>query len=84
LPSAACACIAAAILLLPIPTVAQDRTYIQGRLDGMQRQLADLSAQIERLKVQEQQLQEGLESMRRKSEARLDRLEKGGASRTAR
>jgi TolA-binding protein len=81
MPTVACADVAAAIFLLPTSTFAQDRTYIEDRLDGLQRQLADLSARTEELKVQEQQLQEQLENMRRKSDAHLERLEKGGASR---
>ena len=77
------ACIAAVILLLPVSVFAQDGAYVQGRLDGLRRQLADLSVRIEQLKAQDQQLQQRLESMRTKFEARLQRLEKGGTSRKA-
>lgn len=73
-------CIAAAILLLPTSTFAQDRAYIQGRLDGLQRQLADLSSKIDQLKAQDRQLQQQLEGMQGKFDARLERLEKGSAS----
>ncbi|MGD9884903.1 MAG: hypothetical protein AB7F22_35675 [Reyranella sp.] len=72
--------VAAAIMLLPTSTPAQNAFYIQGRLDGLQRQLADLATLIEQLKAEDQQLQQQLESMRTKFEARLERLEKGGAS----
>jgi len=73
------ACVAAVILLLPVSAFAQDGVYIQGRLDGMQRQLSELSARIEELKAQDQQLQQRLEGMRTSVEARVQRLEKGGA-----
>jgi len=78
--SVARAWLAAAILLLPTSAFAQDGFYIQGRLDGLQRQLADLAARIDQLKADNQQLQQQMESMRTKFEARLGRLEKGGTS----
>lgn len=43
-PTAARSCAATVILLLLISVFAQDGAYIQGRLDGMQRQLNRLSA----------------------------------------
>ena len=58
---------------------ASDAANIDGRLSGLQQQLADLSARIDQLKVQDQQLQQQLERMRTNFEARLNRLEKGGA-----
>jgi TolA-binding protein len=67
-------------VLLPSTAFAQrggDAAYIDGRLSGLQQQLAELSARIEQLKIQDQQLQQQLERMRN-FEARLDRLEKGG------
>ena len=74
------ACAAAILLVLPTSTLAQDATYLQGRLDGLQRELAGLSAKIEQLKAQDQQLQQRLESMRTKFEAHLERMEKGGTA----
>ena len=68
--------------LLPGTAFAQrgsDAAHIEGRLSGLQQQLAELSARIEQLKIQDQQLQQQLERMRTNFEARLDRLEKGGA-----
>jgi TolA-binding protein len=68
------------ILLLPAAVCAQrigDPAYIEGRLNGLQQQLADLSARIKELKIQDQQLQERLESMRTNFEARLGRQENG-------
>ena len=67
-------------VLLPGTAFAQrggDAAYIDGRLSGIKQQLAELSARIEQLKIQDQQLQQQLERMRN-FEARLDRLEKGG------
>jgi TolA-binding protein len=73
--SVARAYVAATILLLPTLAFSQDGFYIQGRLDGLQRQLADLAARVEQLRAEDQQLQQRLESMRTKFEARLERLE---------
>jgi TolA-binding protein len=68
-------------VLLPGTAFAQrggDAAHIDGRLSGLQQQLAEHSARIEQLKIQDQQLQQQLERMRTNFEARLDRLEKGG------
>ena len=65
-------------VLLPGTAFAQRGGDIDGRLSGLQQQLAELSARIEQLKIQDQQLQQQLERMRTNFEARLDRLEKGG------
>jgi TolA-binding protein len=72
--------VALAVLLLPAAAFAQrsgDPAYIEGRLNGLQQQLADLSARIEQLKIQDQQLQQRLERMRTNFEARLEQREKG-------
>jgi TolA-binding protein len=72
--------VAAVILLLPTAAFAQrsgDPAYIEGRLNGLQQQLADLSARIKELKVQDQQLQERLERMRTNFEGRLGQQENG-------
>jgi TolA-binding protein len=72
--------VVAAILLLPDATFAQrsgDPSYIEGRLNGLRQQLADLSARIKQLEVQDQQLQQRLESMRTNFEARLGQQENG-------
>lgn len=74
--------VAAAILLLPAGLAAQQRNdpgNIQGRLAGLQQQLAELSARLEQLKRQDQQLQQRLEETRASIEARLERLEKAGS-----
>jgi TolA-binding protein len=76
--------VAAAILLLPGAALAQrsgDPAYIEGRLKGLQQQLADLSTRIKELKIQDQQLQERLESMRTNFEARLGQQENGARGR---
>ena len=78
--------VAAAIFLLPPAAFAQrsgDPAYIEGRLNGLRQQLADLSARIKQLEVQDQQLQQRLESMRTNFEARLEQ-QKNGAKRKAR
>jgi len=79
MPGIALACAAAMTVLLPSSALSQDTAYTQGRLDRLQRQIADLSSKLEQLKVQDQQLQQRLEAMRAKFEARLERLEKGNA-----
>jgi TolA-binding protein len=70
--------VAATVLLLPADAFAQrsgDPAYIEGRLTGLQQQLADLSARIKELKIQNQQLQERLETMRANFETRLGQQE---------
>jgi TolA-binding protein len=72
--------VALAVLLLPAAAFAQrsgDPAYIEGRLSGLQQQLADLSARIKELKIQDQQLQQRLERMRTNFEARLGQRENG-------
>ena len=72
--------VAAAVLLLPLAAFAQrsgDQAYIEGRLNGLQQQLGDLSSRIKELKIQDQQLQERLERMRTNFEARLGQQEHG-------
>lgn len=76
--SVALACVAAT-MLLPTSAFSQDAAYTQGRMDRLQRQIAELSSKLEQLKAQDQQLQQRLETMRAKFEARLERLEKGNA-----
>ena len=77
--------VAAAILLLPAAAIAQrgiDPAYIEGRLNGLQQQLADVSARIKELKIQDQQLQQRLENMRSNFEARLGQQENGAKGKT--
>jgi len=72
--------VAAVILLLPAAAFTQrsgDPAYIERQLNGLQQQLADLSARIKELKIQDQQLQERLETMRTNFEARLGQQENG-------
>jgi TolA-binding protein len=76
--------VAAAIFLLPAAAFAQrsgDPAYIEGRLNGLRQQLADLSARIKQLEVQDQQLHERLERMRTNFEARLGQQENGARRR---
>lgn len=60
-----------------------DRAHFDARIGVLQRSLADLSAQIERLKMQDRQLQQQLEKMRANYDQRLARLERAAASPTA-
>jgi TolA-binding protein len=72
--------VAATVLLLPADAFDQrsgDPAYIERQLNGLQQQLADLSARIKELKIQDQQLQERLEAMRTNFEARLGQQENG-------
>jgi TolA-binding protein len=78
------ACAVVGSLLLPVPVLAQDGAYIQGRLVGMQQQLNEISARVEQLKEQDRQLQQRVEAMRTRMEARLQRLEQGAGSRPGR
>ncbi len=74
----------AAVVLLPFAAAAQrsgDTAYIEGRLKGLQQQVAELSARVERLRAQDQELQRRLESMRTKVEARLQPLAQRGTAR---
>ena len=76
------ACVSA-IFLVPTAAIGQQRSidtaYVERRLSALQQQLADLNARLEQIRAQDQQLQQQLEIMRKKWEARLERLEKGGA-----
>ena len=77
--------VAAAVFLLPAAAVAQrgvDPAHIEGRLNGLQEQLADLSARIKELKIQDQQLQHRLERMRTNFDARLEQRENGAKGKT--
>lgn len=54
-----------------------DAAYVDRRLSGLQQQIANLAAHIDRLKAQDQQVQQQMNVMRAALEARLERLEKG-------
>jgi TolA-binding protein len=75
--------IVCSVLLLPAPAEAQSggrTTYLESRLSELQRTAANLSAQLEQLKVQDRQLQQQMEKMQTSLGQRLERLEKGGAA----
>jgi DNA repair exonuclease SbcCD ATPase subunit len=84
-------CILCCLLVLAgfvVPGVAaaqrsDDRAQFDARMNVLQRSLAELSAQIEQLKARDQELQQLLEKMRANYDQRLERLEKGAASRAA-
>ncbi|MFO1161959.1 MAG: hypothetical protein U1E60_24185 [Reyranellaceae bacterium] len=72
--------VALAIAFVPAAAMGQRSgdAYIEGRLTGLQQQLANLSTRIEQLRRQDQQFQQQLDAMQKRLEPRLERLEKGG------
>lgn len=69
--------------LLPVAAFAQrGDAATENRINQLQRTLSDLSQQLGQLRQREQQLQQQMETMRTDYEARLERLEKGGAARS--
>lgn len=71
----------ALLALLLAPGAALAQSGIDGRLNDLQRSISALSAQIEQLKVQDRQLEQQLTRMQTSFEQRIERLEKGPASR---
>jgi hypothetical protein len=59
-----------------------DRAQFDARMNMLERSVADLSIQIERLKVSDQELKRKLDAMRTNYDDRLERLEKGAAAKT--
>ena len=70
----------ALLALLLLPGTAAAQSGVEGRLNELQRSTAALSAQIEQLKVQNQQLQQRMEKMQAGFEQRIERLEKRPAA----
>ena len=71
-----------AATMAPHASVAQrsdDRAQFDARMSVLQRSLAELSMQIERLKMSNQDLERKLDAMRANNDQRLERLEKGAA-----
>src|SRR5215211_4149049 len=67
-------------LVLPGAVSAQrpdDRAQFDARMNMLERSVADLSIQIERLRVSDQELKRKLDAMRTNYDERLERLEKG-------
>lgn len=60
-----------------------DRAQFDARMNVLQRSMAELSLQIERLKASNQELERKLDAMRSNYDQRLERLEKAGAPKTA-
>lgn len=60
-----------------------DRAGFDARMNVLERSVAELSIQIERLKTSDQQLEQQLEKMRSNYDQRLEWLEKGAAPKTA-
>ncbi len=54
-----------------------DRAQFDARMNVLQRSVAELSLQIERLKASNQELERKLDAMRTNYNQRLERLEKG-------
>jgi phage shock protein A len=66
-------------LVMPDVAAAQridDRAQFEARINVLQRSLSELSAQIEQLKVRDQQLQQQLDNIRGSYDQRLQRLER--------
>jgi uncharacterized coiled-coil protein SlyX len=61
---------------------ADDRAQFDARMNVLDRSVADLSIQIERLNARDRELQHQLEKMRTNYDQRLERLEKGAAPKT--
>ena len=69
-----------AATMAPHASVAQrsdDRAQFDARMSVLQRSLAELSMQIERLKMSNQELEQRLDAMRARYDQRLERLESG-------
>jgi hypothetical protein len=77
--------IALAGLILPGGAAAQrsdDRTQFDARMNMLERSVAEISIQIERLKVSDQELERKLGAMRTNYDERLKRLGEGAAAKT--
>lgn len=59
-----------------------DRAQFDARMNVLQRSLAELSLQIERLRASNQELERKLDAMRSNYDQRLERLEKAGPPKT--
>ena len=60
----------------------EDRAHFDTRMNVLDRSVADLSIQIERLNARDRELQHQLEKMRTNYDQRLGRLEKEAAAKT--
>jgi uncharacterized coiled-coil protein SlyX len=72
-------------LVMPCAASAQradDRAQFDARMNVLDRSVADLSIQIERLNARDRELQHQLEKMRTNYDQRLERLEKEAAAKT--
>ena len=77
--------IALAGLVLPDAAAARradERSQFDARMNVLDRSVAELSIQIERLNARDRELQQQLEKMRANYDQRLERLEKGAALKT--
>ena len=76
-----------ALVGLILPSVAagqraDDRTQFDARMNMLERSVAELSIQVERLRVSDQELKRKLDAMRTNYDERLNRLEKDAAPKT--
>jgi uncharacterized coiled-coil protein SlyX len=60
----------------------EDRAHFDARMNVLDRSVAELSIQIERLNARDRELQQQLDKMRANYDQRLKRLEKGAAPKT--
>ena len=75
-----------ASLVTPDMATAQrsdDRAQFDARMNMLERSVAELSIQIERLMMSDQELKRKLDAMRTNYNQRLERIEKGAAPRAA-
>jgi len=78
--------VVAASLVMPDMATAQrsdDRAQFDARMNMLERSVAELSIQIERLIMSDQELKRKLDAMRTNYDQRLERMEKGAAPRAA-
>ena len=77
--------LALAALTLPGVAAAQrsdDHTQFDARMNMLERSVAELSIQIERLRLSNHELERKLDAMRTNYDDRLERLEKGAVPKT--
>ena len=64
------------LVVFGLPSAAMAQSGVDGHLNELQRTLGGLSAQLDQLKVQNQQLEQRLDKMQTSIGQRLERLEK--------
>ena len=80
-----CLAVAAGLVMPGIATAqrSDDRAQFDARMNMLERSVADLSIQIERLKASNQDLERRLDAMRTNYDQRIESMGKGAAPRAA-